>query len=448
MLVPASASGQVAPQADQASRQLSTGPAELPTQAEAQAEPDGPSPSTPQTGPMPDVESTALPVEVEAQTEPAGQPASFDPEELQVDVEGPDRPVLVGDLIPIWVRTTLPPGIQLKSVIPEGAGRLEQVDVQTTETLSAEGRQIQVTLLMTTYRPGLHAIERFTLRVADVQDTTYERRLPGLQVRVNSLIANQNDPALRPEKGGVPVMYRDYTLAWVAGIGASLLAMVGLGFLIARSWPRTTVAPPPPPPRPAHEVALEKLDRIAKDQLIERGMSMEFYVRLSETLREYLGARYGQHALEMTTTEIMGWLEGIALGGQVTHELVAHLLYECDLVKFAKYGTGEEDQREALDNGYLLVQETMVTPLPSLPDDVDQEIPLVDRSADGSTEGSTGEGSNGGEEAGKGAKSPGEGSIFGREGLQAGEPSRDGPASGSTGEGTDGGDEASGRGKP
>ena len=149
-------------------------------------------------------------------------------------------------------------------------------------------------------------------------------------------------------------------MAWAAGIGGALLAMILLGYIIARSRPKKVYEPPPPPPRPAHEIALEKLDAIAADALIENGETMAFYIRLSETIREYLGNRYGYHALEMTTTEITAWLRAIRLPPSVSHKFVSHLLYECDLVKFAKYVTSKGEQQEALDNGYLLVRETQV----------------------------------------------------------------------------------------
>ena len=53
-------------------------------------------------------------------------------------------------------------------------------------------------------------------------------------------------------------------------------------------------------------MALEKLDRLATQRLVQTGADMRpFYFQLSEIVREYLGARFGFLALEMTTEELM-----------------------------------------------------------------------------------------------------------------------------------------------
>ena len=69
---------------------------------------------------------------------------------------------------------------------------------------------------------------------------------------------------------------------------------------------------PGPPPRPAHEIALERLDRLGAYGLLEDADNRPFYFAVSEVIRDYLGARYGFDSLEMTTDELVAELQGHA----------------------------------------------------------------------------------------------------------------------------------------
>jgi len=68
--------------------------------------------------------------------------------------------------------------------------------------------------------------------------------------------------------------------------------------------------------------------------------------QLSDTLRVYLGHRYGFEGIESTTDEAVGWIRRKKPKG-VTAEQVAGILSDCDLVKFAK-ATPERDRCAAL----------------------------------------------------------------------------------------------------
>ena len=58
------------------------------------------------------------------------------------------------------------------------------------------------------------------------------------------------------------------------------------------------------PPKPAHQRALMSLDALSEAQLPAQGRWREYYFRLSEILRKYLGERFDFDALECTTEEL------------------------------------------------------------------------------------------------------------------------------------------------
>ena len=51
-------------------------------------------------------------------------------------------------------------------------------------------------------------------------------------------------------------------------------------------------------------------------------------------------------------------MAGVTLPSSLGPEFLSNLLYECDLVKFAKYAPGGTNQAAALNSAYRLVYET------------------------------------------------------------------------------------------
>jgi hypothetical protein len=129
--------------------------------------------------------------------------------------------------------------------------------------------------------------------------------------------------------------------------------------LMARRWTRRPKpVPPPPPPRPAWEIALEKLDEVRHAGLLEVKREVEYFDRVNDTLRMYLGSRYGFDGLESTTDEILAALEHAQLQGLSFGDVV-DFLRECDLVKFANVTPTHEECERALDAGEKIVRATM-----------------------------------------------------------------------------------------
>ena len=131
-----------------------------------------------------------------------------------------------------------------------------------------------------------------------------------------------------------------------------------LAFLLRRWLNRPKPVPPPPPPRPPWEVALERLDEVRHAGLLETGRFGEYFDRMNDAVRSYLGARFGFDGLESTTDEILTELSNTQLQGLSYAEVVA-FLRECDLVKFANVLPTQGECAQALDVGERIVRATM-----------------------------------------------------------------------------------------
>lgn len=164
-----------------------------------------------------------------------------------------------------------------------------------------------------------------------------------------------------PEEVPVP----SYRLLYLLG---GLLALGGLSFLLWRRLSRPKLVKPLPPPvvLPVHVRAENSLRALAAEKLPEQGRVREYYFRLSEILRAYLGERYGIEALECTSSELLDRVERLRAPELPREELRGFVL-ESDLVKFAKTVVAPEVCERALAFGHELVQKTRPPPPPSSP---------------------------------------------------------------------------------
>jgi len=140
---------------------------------------------------------------------------------------------------------------------------------------------------------------------------------------------------------------------------AGALAVAAVTVVLWRRWARRLRAAAPVPQRPAHEIALQRLDELRRQGLHERAEWKPFYFAVTEIIREYLGARYGFDSLEMTTTELLAALQARGLG-LADHGLIETWCATCDLVKFAKYLPLPEQAQAALEGAYRIIDATRV----------------------------------------------------------------------------------------
>ena len=82
-----------------------------------------------------------------------------------------------------------------------------------------------------------------------------------------------------------------------------------------------------------------------------------FYSGVTDTLREYIAARYGISAMEMTTAEIFDSMKSTDVPSTLQND-VRDLFERADFVKFAKFVASDEDNAAALPVAVRFVTET------------------------------------------------------------------------------------------
>jgi hypothetical protein len=293
-----------------------------------------------------------------ARASDAGVADAPDPDAPTVVAHADKSEAHVGDPIHLDVvaisKTAVP--VNLPSTLELGAFSL--LDRKESEQNLGDGRvKRQFTLTIAAYEPGSKEVPAIEVTYLGPRGDVRTARTAPVAVKIGSLIANEPEPAIKDAAPPVTVMVENLWPAYIAGglvaagIGA-LLTMLIVRRLRARRGER-----PGPPPRPAHEVALERLDRLGAYGFLENADNRPFYFAVSEIIREYLGGRYAFDSLELTTDELVAELRRQA-GRELVLGEIEGWLSACDLVKFAKISPTAAEARGALESAIRIVSTT------------------------------------------------------------------------------------------
>jgi hypothetical protein len=273
----------------------------------------------------------------------------------------------VGDAIPFTITSIGPRAMPVVLPANLDLGPFSELSRTLEEKDLGDGKMSRTfALAIAAYEPGSVEIPAIELTYFGQDGTVKSVRTQPLPFTITSLIANEPEPKLKDNAASMPVVQRDYLYVYIAGglLAAGLGAVIAL--LVRRRMRGRKPAAPAIPPRPAHEVAMEKLDRLGA-LLVEGGDLRPFTFQLSEAIREYLGGRFGFDSLEMTTEELVATMRRVPLEtsrGVVGSEIEGWLS-ACDLVKFAKVSPSPEQARGALETAIRMVEATR--PRPELP---------------------------------------------------------------------------------
>lgn len=113
---------------------------------------------------------------------------------------------------------------------------------------------------------------------------------------------------------------------------------------------------------PAHELALRRLDALARQQLWQSGRVKDYYAELTHIARQYLENRYRVPALESVSDEIMAQLDTVDFP-PAQRDKLAGLLQWADRVKFAKGEPPAELHEASWQWVRHLVQTTRAVPV-------------------------------------------------------------------------------------
>ncbi|MGB3050569.1 MAG: DUF6338 family protein [Polyangiales bacterium] len=207
---------------------------------------------------------------------------------------------------------------------------------------------------------GVHELGPIRVRVTGAGGDLVELDSNGSSIEVRSLLANEPDAQLKPPSQPVVIEQDDYRLLIILGALLAIALGALLAWLFMRWWQkRDRPEPAPPPPPPPWETAFAELHELERGRAsaIAEGRTEQWVDAVSDSIRAYLGRRYGFHGLESTTDEIARQLD-LAKSLAVAPAEVIGFLGQCDLVKFAKASLADDASHTLIDDALSLVDRT------------------------------------------------------------------------------------------
>jgi len=211
------------------------------------------------------------------------------------------------------------------------------------------------TWLIAFFDTGLVRIPRLPLVIQQQgqSDTIYTNDIP-----ISVVPVEPDSTGLKPIK---EIYLQPFSIAYykryIPHAVILLLLIVGLIYWW-RHRKRNEVLPEPPPViLLPHDWAYQELNNLAEKKLWQHGEVKEHYTLLTAILRQYLERRFGIHALEQTSDEIINQLRFLLMDEALLHD-TEELLSVADLIKFAKADPGMDIHVDTIERVRTFVRNT------------------------------------------------------------------------------------------
>jgi hypothetical protein len=297
-----------------------------------------------------------------SRAQPAGAPVHEAAQPLNVSVRVDPPQVRIGEPFTYEVVITHPKEHRYELALPKEAGDFELLDQTRNRKDGADSAVTTFGVRMSGFALGKVEVPELKFDVA-TPDGPKQYTLEGREVEVAATLppdAEGQGAELFDYQPPQEVPIRSWRLV-LAVLG--LLAAGLLGWALWRWWKNRPKRVVVEPLLPLDVRTRKALDALKAEDLPARGLVKDFYFRLSEIVRGYLGERYGFEALECTSSELMAELRRMRAPG-LPEDALMRFVSESDMVKYARAEASPEACRDALAFGYTLIEKTYVPPPP------------------------------------------------------------------------------------
>ena len=161
---------------------------------------------------------------------------------------------------------------------------------------------------------------------------------------------------LRPLRPKLPPLEAELSPAeehwpWFLFGGIALVVMIALGFAYWVGRGRVVAVDP-------WEFAMKRLNTLHQQGPPSAAQADAWYVELTHLVRQYIEARYGLRAPELTTEEFLRQAGASEAIKPEHRQTLRSLLLDADRVKFAGYKPHKEESAEALEQARLFLVES------------------------------------------------------------------------------------------
>lgn len=243
---------------------------------------------------------------------------------------------------------------------------VEIVHSWTADTVKVGGSKrhptshdIDFSLVITSFEEGKHRLPPLSVikeSSAGVFDTLLFKPL---ELEVFTIPVDTTTYVIHDIKGQVqyPLTFSE-VLPYLIGLLVALALVWAIrALVVARRKRRSPDAAPDEPP---YLVALRKLEKYRGEKYWAKDRQKVFYSGITDALREYIDARYGIDAPEMTTAEIFDSLSHTDVPADLFVQTKS-LFETADMVKFAKAFASDEENASAVPTAVRFVTSTYQT---------------------------------------------------------------------------------------
>jgi hypothetical protein len=243
--------------------------------------------------------------------------------------------ITIGDRLVLTLTCTVPAGGRISE--PAKTPELGPWTVKDIRTEHPDSTTTRIIYTLTTFTTGQVTIPPIAVTYTDAAAAENRTLSEPLSITVASVLpaAGAMDD-IRDIKPPLPLPVPPWVyLTWGAAIAA---ACAGFWIWYRRYRQRQDAGLPVPavPAVPPYQAAMDALARLRASGLIADGKIKEFYIALSDIIRDYLAAVYGIELRDKTSAELYAALKGREPDRMVLGT-VKDFFDGCDLVKFAKY---------------------------------------------------------------------------------------------------------------
>lgn len=271
--------------------------------------------------------------------------------------------IKIGDLIQYSIIVTRDENVNVE--MPDLGANLGAFEIRDYNDPDPEKRNGEIIqrreYTISTYDIGDYEIPPVTVRYSVDEDSIWkELTTENIKINVESLKPSEAGD-IRDIKPPL-VIEKDWMRIIRFVVAGALIVLIGILIFLyikRRKEGKSLIPRREKPKRPPHEIALEELELLLQDELLEKGEVKQFYIRISEIIRRYIEGRFFIIAIEMTTTQLIDNMNEAEIEKEDV-QLVEDFLMQCDLVKFAKYIPTSAENQKVINQAFEIINKTKI----------------------------------------------------------------------------------------
>ncbi len=235
---------------------------------------------------------------------------------------------------------------------------IEIVEQKLDTIKSADGNITQkFSYKITSFDSGYYNIPSYNVSFIEDNDT-FSYDTPNFYLSVNTIPVDTVSQVIKDIKTPyeAPLTFKEI-LPWIVG-GLLITALIIIIIYIFKNREKVSLSNLiKKQDEPIHVTSLKLLDELKSKKLWQQDKHKEYYIELSDIIRNYIERRYNIEILDKITVEIIASLKQINLDSKLI-ENIKTILETSDLAKFAKHKPLSNENDICLNLAYTFIDET------------------------------------------------------------------------------------------